>query len=345
MSRIKTSSALPAVSRPGWSPSSSRAPSEGRGSRSLDFAILCERYREGPEGLGFDPRKSPEVIARRLGVSPATVRRRINEWRTQGFYRGCDVLPHPELMGGRLVVRVLDFPDAVAQERALGPLRLMDGVIQIVSSRSMLLVVYFVDSTAQAERRLMQLRGIEGIREIGSEMRLVYPPCSRKMSRADWRLVQALRRNPDAKLADLARDVGQSERTTSRRFDELLDSGAIMFDPIFDYSRFSQTLAELVVYLDSPTRLEEAGSQIRTLFPQSEHAWGASPSDLEDQAGSVQFLVCARTVAELEDRAARVAHLPGVEQAMLWYGRAIVPVQGWLNERIEGILKADAPRN
>lgn len=311
----------------------------------LDFAILCERYRDGPEGLGFDPRKSPELIAHRLGVSPATVRRRLAEWRAQGFFLGCDVLPHPGMLGGKLVARVLDFPDAVAQETALGPLSLMDGVIQIVSSRTMLLVVYFVDSRVQADRRAMQLRGIAGTREVGPEMQLVYPLCTRKMSRADWRLVQALRRAPDARLADLAKAVGQSPRTTSRRLDALLDSGAIMFDPIFDYSRFSQTLAVLVVYLDLSESSEEVGSQIQALFPQSEYAWGATPADPEERVGSIQFLVCARTAAELEDRAARVAHLPGVEQAMLWFGRSIVPIQGWLNERIESILKAVDPGN
>ena len=314
-----------------------------RGPVSLDFAILRERYREGRESLGFDPRISPEVIAGRLRVSPATVRRRLAEWRARGFFRGYDVLPHPGLLGGRYAVRVMDFPNAVAQENALGPLSLIDGVIQIVPSRNMLMVAYFVDSDAQAERRSKQFEGIDGLNEMGSEMTFVLPPCARPMSRPDWRLLRALRQNPEAKLADLAGEVGQSQKTTSRRFDSLLDQGALMFDPILDYSRFSQTLAVLVAFLDSPDRAHSVEREVQTLLPQAMRSWGPVPTDPAEWTSNVEFLVAARTAGELDALTARVAHVPGVDQALLWHPRLTLSVPDWLNERIDNLLKAIPP--
>jgi DNA-binding Lrp family transcriptional regulator len=309
----------------------------------LDFAILSERYRVGHGGLGFDPRKSPEVIARRLGVGPATVRRRFTEWRVSGFMLGYDVLPHPDLLGGRLVARLLEFPDAVAQERAVRPLSLMDGVIQVIPSRTTLMVVYFLDSRTQGDRRLLQLREIEGTGPIGPEMSFDFPPCTRRMTRSDWRLVRALRRTPEAKLAALADEVGQSPRTTSRRLNALLDAGAIIFDPILDYSHFSETLAVVVAYLDSPERAEAVRGAIRALFAQSTDSSGPTPVGREGPIASVQTLVCARTAAELDELTGRVAHIPGVSQVLLWYERSNLPVRAWLDERIEIVLNGGAP--
>jgi DNA-binding Lrp family transcriptional regulator len=313
--------------------------------RSLDFAILSERYRAGHGGLGFDPRKSPEVIARSLRVSPATVRRRFAEWRTSGFMLGYDVLPHPGLLGGRLAMRLLEFPDAVAQTRAIQPLRLIDGVIQLNPSRNTLMVVYFLDSDAQADRRLLQLREVTGGAAIGPEMSFEFPPCGRPMTPSDWRLVRALRHTPEANLAQLADEVGQSRRTTSRRFNSLLDEYAVIFDPVLDYSRFSETLAVVIAYLDSPEQSDLVRSAIRKLFPQSTDSYGPTPLGSEGPIRSVQSLVCARTAAELDELASRVAHIPGVRHALLWYERSNLPVREWLDERIDRILRGGGPAN
>lgn len=322
-----------------------RAESRGQQPRTLDFAILCERYRVVHGGLGFDPRKSPELIARRLGVSPATVRRRFADWRAEGFMLGYDVLPHPGLLGGRLAARLLEYPDAVAQERAVRRLSLVDGVIQVIPSRTTLMVVYFLDTETQAGRRLLQLREISGTGTIGPEMSFDFPTCTRRMSRSDWRLVRALRRSPEAKLAALAVEVGQSPRTTSRRYNSLLDEGAIIFDPILDYSHFSETLAVVVAYLDAPDRSEEVRGAIRVLFRQSADSSGPSPVGSDGPIASVQTLVCARTAAEIDELAGRVAHLPGVRQVLLWYERSNVPVREWLDERIGSILSARSSAN
>jgi hypothetical protein len=36
---------------------------------------------------------------------------------------------------------------------------------------------------------------------------------------------------------------------------------------------------------------------------------------------------------------ARVAHIPGVRDVLLWYGRSTLPIRSWLNERIETVLR------
>ena len=306
---------------------------------SLDFAILRECSGEGVAGLGFDPRRSPEVIAKRLGVSPATVRRRLTMWRARGFLLGFDVLPHPGLLGGRLAARTLDFPSPIAQERAIGSLSLIDGIVQIVRARTMLAVVYFVDSETQAERRLAQLQGVDGSSWVGPEMVFPLPPCSHRMSRTDWRLVLALRRNPEASVAELAEEVGQSTRTTSRRFDSLLDEGALIFDPIFEFSRFYQTLAVLVVSVEPRERCEEIKRQILPLHPETIPTWGPTSPDPNGKSTIAYLWVTAPTTAELDELTARVAHIPGVSDVNLWYTQSTLPTRSWLNERIETVLR------
>jgi DNA-binding Lrp family transcriptional regulator len=307
--------------------------------RSLDFEILREWSNEKSGALGFDPRRSPEFIAKRLGVSPATVRRRVTDWRARGFLVGYDVLPHPALLGGRLAARMLGFPNPVAQAKAVDALSLIDGVIQIEPARNSLLVVYYVDSESQGERRLRQFQAIEGTKGVSPEMPFGFPPCERRMSRSDWRLVLALRRHPEASVSVLAEEVGQSTRTTSRRLDALLDTGAVIFDLVFQFSRFYQTLASLAVTVEPAERREAIDLQIRELFPQSIRAWGPEPPDDQRRTAVLYRWVTAPTAAELDELTARAAHIPGVSKVFLWYGRATLPIQPWLNERIETVSR------
>jgi DNA-binding Lrp family transcriptional regulator len=322
------------------------SPSGGRPKKnigSLDLAILRVCSGEGTDQLGFDPRRSPESIAQRLGVSPATVRRRLTMWRRQGFFLGYDVLPHPALLGGRLAARMLEFSNPITQERAITALSLIDGVIQIVPARTMLLAVYYVDSAARAERRLRQLQGIDGPKEISPEMIFEYPPCSHRMTRSDWRLVLALRRNPEATIGELAMEVGQSTRTTTRRLDSLLDEKALIFDPIFEFSRFYQSLAVLVVTVEPADRREEVERQIRALHPAAIVTSGPTLPNPDGATSELSLWVSAPTTAELDDLSARVAHLPAVNQVFLWYGRATLPIRDWLNEQIETLLRVSDP--
>jgi DNA-binding Lrp family transcriptional regulator len=307
--------------------------------QSLDFEILRAWSNEKSAALGFDPRRSPELIAKGLGVSPATVRRRVTDWRARGFLLGYEVLPHPALLGGRLAARMLGFPNPVAQAKAVESLSLIDGVIQIEPARNSLLVVYYVDSGSQGERRLRQFQATEGTKGVSPEMPFEFPPCVRRMSRPDWRLVLALRRHPEASVSELAEEVGQSPRTTSRRFDSLLDSGAVIFDLIFEFSRFYQTLAALAVTVEPAERREEIERQIRELFPQSLRAWGPGPPDAHGKTAVFYRWVTAPTAAALDELTAQAAHIPGVSKVLLWYGRATLPIRPWLDERIETILR------
>jgi hypothetical protein len=83
----------------------------------------------------------------------------------------------------------------------------------------------------------------------------------------------------------------------------------------------------------------EVRAQIRSFFPQSAQTWGPTPTGSDEQPDSVQFLVCARTAAEVDGLSVRVARLPGVDHVLLWYERASVPVREWLDDRIERILR------
>lgn len=249
------------------------------------------------------------------------------------------MLPHPALLGGRWSARLLDFRDPIAQERAIESLSLIDGVIQIGPARTALSAVYFVDSESQSERRLRQFRSIAGTKEVGPELSFRFAPCSRRMTRADWRMVLALRRTPEAGIAELAQDVGQSTRTTSRRFDSLVEDRAVMYDPILDFSHFHQTLAVIVASVPRPEMSDRVERQMQSLHPQSMRSLGPTPSDPERNGTQVSLWVTAPASAELDELLARVVRLDGVSDAYLWYGRSTIPVRAWLDEVIAGRLQ------
>ncbi|MGA7924028.1 MAG: hypothetical protein WCA77_08640 [Thermoplasmata archaeon] len=116
-----------------------------------------------------------------------------------------------------------------------------------------------------------------------------------------------------------------------------------MFDPILEFSHFFQTLAVLVATIGPANMREQVEREIRGMHPQSIHSWGPTLSSPEEEKGTVFLLVSAPTAAELDELTGRVAHIPGVVHVMLWYGRATLPVQSWLSERIESVVGLSSP--
>ena len=112
-----------------------------------------------------------------------------------------------------------------------------------------------------------------------------------------------------------------------------------MFDPIFEFSRFCQTLAVLVVTVEPAERQHEVERQILALHPQSVSSWGPTPPDAEGKTATLTRWVTAPTAAELDELTAKVAHIPAVDHVLLWCGRSTLPIRSWLNERIETVSR------
>ena len=77
------------------------------------------------------------------------------------------------------------------------------------------------------------------------------------------------------------------------------------------------------------------------MHPESIRSWGLQLTDQIGESVSLYLIVTAPASSELDQLAARVAHLPGVSQVMLWYGHSTLLVPSWLTERIESALKPE----
>jgi DNA-binding Lrp family transcriptional regulator len=203
---------------------------------ALDFSIY--RYLS-PDGAArfwggrrvIDPRVGAREIAERVGVSETAVRSRLRTLRVREYLADSAVWPNPSLFGVTLHVVEIPVAEVGASRALLDDLRLVDGVTfarDVLDERNRVVQVYFVgESPAVVARRTGLLRRLGAGAELRGPRPYYIPPASRALTPLDWRVVDAVRRLPDASLQQLSRSLRISLKTTGTRYRSLLDSSSV----------------------------------------------------------------------------------------------------------------------
>lgn len=202
----------------------------------LDFAI----YRFlSPDGAArfwggrrvIDPRVGAREIAGRVGASETAVRSRLRALRESGYLADSAVWPNPSLFGTRLYVAEIPIAEVGASRALFDDLGLVEGVTfarDVLDERDRSVHVYFVgDSAAIVARRADLLRRFAPRSELRGPRPYFVPPAARELTPLDWKVVDAVRRTPDASLQDLSGALRVSLKTAGLRYRALLDAGAI----------------------------------------------------------------------------------------------------------------------
>lgn len=340
-------------SRPGGGPNGrmSRIPSKllpplgfPRANRMdpLDFAIY--RYLSPGGEARFwagrrliDPMIPAREIAERVGVSENGVRARMRGLADRGYLRGTAVTPNPSLFGVEMFVQEVPIDTAAEADRVLRDLSLVDGVVfarDTLDEGQRGVRVHFVsESAAATARRTALIARLSASGGLAFPEPYWIPPCTRELSSLDWRLLAALYRAPDAKVAEVARTVGISLKTTARRWHELVASRACWWTHAADAEEFPLALIQLDLQ-------EEAGrtSLLGTLHDVAP-AWMPVASDgLGTQPGSapptIAGLVPADAPAALERLVQKLAGLPGVLSVRRTFALGSRSYPTWFSDRI-----------
>lgn len=308
----------------------------------LDFAIYRFLSPDGEARLWagrrvIDPTIPAREVAERVGISENGVRTRLRGLAERGFLRGKALTPNPSLFDVKVFVTELPVRGASEAERVFQDLALVEGVIfarDTMDEGDRHLRIYFVsDAETMTSRRAALLRRLSPRGEIRPPEPYWIPSCERELSPLDWRLLDALARNPEATLAETARRVRISLKTATKRYRQLIDSHACWWTHGPDSEEFPLALIRVDVK-DVAHRAPIALAierEAMSWMPVAGNGLGVPPGG---GATIVAGLVPADAPTVLERMVKKLVILPGVLEIRRTFALGSKTYPSWYADRV-----------
>lgn len=291
----------------------------------LDRKIM--RELESPGSLRWNVRESYSSIAKRLGVDEETVRKRVLKVRQSGVLQGWELVINPHLVGRESASIELSVQTA-SKESAISELRLVDGVVSILSFHGAGLQVGFYYRSEKGMGR--QVRLMEAVCGCKGTMlwKVTFPSFDLEMRPTDWLILDALRRDPRTRLSELAGSLNLSTRTLSRRLDRMVAGYAFFLHASIDVKKLGGLACRLLLYCRDQEKKRAVDDAIIARFDKIEWLYTVS----EEYS---MFVMHCENTAEAEEMESWVKGQEGVDEVRVDVIEEQVTVQEWLGEEIE----------
>lgn len=293
----------------------------------------------------LDPRLSAQSIARTLKVDRKTVWTRLRRWRRSGFHTRQEIVANPRLFSAGIGGGGVRVADVRKKPHVLRELYAIEGAVGGYDQLGeWLVVVYANETAAELRRTLKAVRAIEGVAEVTACVPFRPPDPAFEPSPLDWRLIQALGTTGTEDLAQLAKRVGVSTRTFTRRFGRLATGRALWSLPIFDFRKY--TGAVLARYLliteqgaDGRALVKDVRKRVGGLIwcEAMENYFPQEPSDYS----WVEFTVHLDSAAAADDLLREAAELRHVASAEVFFPSQCFLNRRWFDERVEARVAGD----
>jgi DNA-binding Lrp family transcriptional regulator len=155
-----------------------------------------------------------------------------------------------------------------------------------------------------------------------------FPPFRLKMSRTDWIILDALRKDPRTKLSDLAREVKVSTRTLNRRLEQMIQGYVFFLHAAIDLKKLGGLACRMLLYCEDPVKKRIIDDSILTKFNKIE--WMYTVSNQYSM-----FVMHCENTAEAEGISSWVKSLEGVREVRMDIIEEQITVSEWLEEEIE----------
>lgn len=314
----------------------------------LDIRLLRAMCKEGKFSLqGIDPRRSIFALARGAGTSRVTVRRRLAQWRTDGFWKGVLTFPNPDLLGTRFEMQAFLLeagPNRSHLETALRETLQPLMVFQVESFYTPLLLS---NGAAESARRQHDFAKASACRVLSAPREVGFPGSEIPLGPRDWRILRALRRRSEPDWALAAISVGMTVRGFERRVDRLMRANALFFHPLLDFRRLRTTIAWVgLIYrkgYDAPTiwaDIKQLSPEVLPIDPIFPLETFFPAEDRSAVGGSLIFFLPLASAAIADQLRRDFGSIEGVMDVMVSFPTQSWSVPGALNSKISGMTEA-----
>lgn len=206
---------------------------------------------------------SYRAVARKLGVSDGTVRRRVEVMASSGIITGSTIFLNPSILGLTCGTFGTPVSTNVTKRNVIEQLRLIDGTVIIQNHHGDFVgVVFLYDDDRELQRKLNLFRSLTQS-EIGFFSEMPFPECDYALGPLDWRIISLLVKGDFQSYNGLATALKISSRTVNRRLSNLIERRAIFTLPIVNYGAIKGNVpADLIVFYSNPEKRREIEKQV-----------------------------------------------------------------------------------
>lgn len=213
----------------------------------IDLDILRWMYPGGVwSPWGTDPRITAADIASHVGLTRTAVWARLRKWRKVGFWDGFETQVNSRIFGAGVSMASFHVNDSAQGWELLDRAGAIEGVMWaslhfgdslVARNVEYVLVTMLADTRANQLRRMRALRRLSPTGVVDGPVTTEPPPCSRTLTRLDWRVLSAMVAGPNSSAALLAGDVGVSVKTLDHHRSRLIDDRVVCSTPRIDWSK------------------------------------------------------------------------------------------------------------
>lgn len=298
----------------------------------LDLKII--RELGSPTSPRWNVRPWYSDIARKLGVDEETVRLRVKRVRERGAFPRWQLMINPRVLGCEAVSLELEVDAEDRKARTITQLRLLDGVTKIHDYRGAgLQVTLYSEEGEPLSRRVRLIESICGSHS-SAQWTSRFPAPTVRMTRTDWRVVNALREDAGRKLPEVATSLGLSTRTVQRRLSKMQEGKAVFLSGAPSVGAMVGLLCCFVVFCPDPYAKRSVDATIRSGFSRVGHI------DSSPEAYSILGMPC-ENLADADTALGRLRAMNGVADATMRIVREVIMVQDWLTSEVERRITAE----
>lgn len=272
-------------------------------------------------------RESYASIAKRVGASEETVRRRVRLAENRGVIQGWRVVVHPNVIAYTDVFLDLQVDRAQRKEEIIKLLRLVDSVVLITDFEGTgLFLLIYSELGDVLSRKVQLIRTICGADELVTWNTLL-PPCGLKLIETDWRIIWAIRDDPRKSISKIAREVGVTTRTVNRRLTLLARERAFFLMGLPDFRQVRGTTANFLILLSDARGRASAAQKISSRFENITYQGVYDHVMIYD--------IAFPTLSEAEDAYRWIKRLKGVRSARFGIIKDLIVVNEWANQQVK----------
>lgn len=304
----------------------------------LDIAILREMYREGAVNLaGIDPRLNASRVAQSLRVGRARVAARLKWWKESGFLQKYSVWLNPALLGWHGAWTSVRVDHHRSKRELFRRLGLVEGVVSGMDFLGdWISVAVVAPDLTSLQRRIDLIRHLVGVTEVEPPVPWRIPEPKRPLTPLEIRVVRALREQPTATLSEIAKRVGISTRTMTRKYSELVEERAVWFVPIFDFTALNRAVVSLNVHVRPGIDRTTVAKKLRSRFPQVlDFATAGIGPDTSPQ--DLVFFVTLPSAASLEELEQFASSVDGVQSVESYVMVRIHDFPEWFDGHLDAL--------
>jgi DNA-binding Lrp family transcriptional regulator len=310
---------------------------------SLDLRLLRAMFRRGEYShLGIEPRKSILSLARDVQASRITVRRRLDRWRTHGFWNGVAVYPNPDALGVKFQMQTVVL-DADRNRRALES-AIRDHLQPFLTfqTEGLYAPVLIFESTREFAERQSAFATAWTRTKVGPPFDVAFPPSAAVLKHRDWRIVRCLRRGPERSWVAIADDVGITDRGLERRVSQLVEENALFFFPLLDWRHLDDSVAWVGILYRRGFDSSQLWNCVRANHPDVlplDHRFLVEnylPPEIRNQMGGrLVFFVPTRSGSSVDELRREFAELEGVIDVLAAFPAQVTSLPTQIDTLIE----------